>query len=525
MARPVRVVSPVEPAAPAAAMQLSSRHLGIVVFVAGAGSLAIEIAASRLLAPYFGSSTVVWANVIGLILIYLSVGYWFGGRLADRHASPRVLGRLLLAAGAVIAVLPFIARPVLDLAVRGFDAVSAGAVVGSFFATVALFSVPVTLLGMVSPFAIRLALRDVDQAGTVSGRLYALSTAGSIVGTFVPALITIPAIGTQRTMLGTAVLLAAAGASLAGRRWIGVAVVTAGLVAVPPGAVKDTGGLLFETESPYQYVRVINHNGAHQLELNEGVSQQSVWRPNTVLTGGEWDMFLVVPPLLGRPVRDVLVIGSAGGTIPRAYSVFYPGAHVDGVEIDPAVTRAARRFMGLDDVPNLRTITADGRGFLRSTSKQYDVVIVDAYREEYVPFYMATQEFFRLVHDHVRPGGAVALNVAQTPEDHRLPDAVGGTLANVFPQVWQWPALRFNQLVVGLDRPTDLAGMQDRMSRLPGEIASLGSLFSSQVRATTASADPMTDDRAPIEWITDRMIIEHIAGGHGLNENLLPTAP
>ncbi len=221
----------------------------------------------------------------------------------------------------------------------------------------------------------------------------------------------------------------------------------------------------------------------------------------------------------------MLVIGSAGGTIPRAYGVFYPGAHVDGVEIDPAVTAAARRFMGLDDVPNLHTVTADGRGFLRSTSKRYDVVIVDAYREEYVPFYLATQEFFTLVHDHVRPGGAVALNVAQTPEDHRLPDAVGGTLATVFPQVWQWPALRFNQLVVGFDRPTDLPTMQARMSLLPGDIASLGTLYSSQVRATPAASDPMTDDRAPIEWITDRMIIEHVAGGHGLNEQLLPTAP
>ncbi|HEV7679494.1 MAG TPA: fused MFS/spermidine synthase [Candidatus Dormibacteraeota bacterium] len=524
MARPARVVTSA-PGTAGSAAALPARHLGAVVFVAGAGSLAIEIAASRLLAPYFGSSTVVWANVIGLILIYLSVGYWVGGRVADRHASPRVLGRLLLGAAAVIAVLPFVARPVLDLAVRGFDALSAGAVVGSFFATVALFSVPVTLLGMVSPFAIRLALRDIDQAGTVSGRLYALSTGGSIVGTFVPALLTIPWIGTQRTMLGTAVLLALGGASLAGWRWVVVAVVAAGLVFVPARAVKEASGLLFESESAYQYVRVVDHNGAHQLELNEGVSQQSVWRPNTVLTGGEWDMFLVVPPLLDHPVRDVLVVGSAGGTIPRSYGVFYPGAHVDGVEIDPAVIEAARRYMGLDDIPNLHSVVADGRSFLRSTSKHYDVIVVDAYREEYVPFYLATQEFFSLVHDHLRPGGAVALNVAQVPEDHRLPDAVAGTLATVFPQVWQWPALHFNQLVVGLSAPVVPGQMGARMTQLAAPISSLGPLFASQVRPSSPSPDPMTDDRAPIEWITDRMLIEHIAGGHGLNESLLPTAP
>jgi spermidine synthase len=513
------------PAAPVPA-PIGARRLGIVVFIAGAGSLAIEIAASRLLAPYFGNSTVVWANVIGLILIYLSVGYWVGGRIADRHASPRVLGRLLLVAAAVITVLPFIARPVLDLAVRGFDAVSAGAVVGSFFATVALFSVPVTLLGMVSPFAIRLALRDVAQAGTVSGRLYALSTGGSIVGTFVPALITIPSLGTQRTMLGTAALLGLAGAALHGWRWIVVAAVAAGLLVLPPGAVKGGSALLYETESAYQYVRVTEQDGARHLELNEGVSQQSVWRPDTVLTGGEWDMFLVVPPLLDHPVRDVLVIGSAGGTIPRAYSTFYPGVRVDGVEIDPAVTAAARRYMALDSIPNLHTITEDGRGYLRATSKKYDVIIVDAYRQEYVPFYMATQEFFDLVRARIKPGGAVALNVAQTPEDHRLPESIGGTLATVFPQAWHWPALRFNQLVVGLDAPSDAAVLRQRLrAGMAAEIASLGELFASQAQVAPPSADPLTDDRAPIEWITDRMIIEHIAQGHGLDERLLPTAP
>jgi hypothetical protein len=170
-------------------------------------------------------------------------------------------------------------------------------------------------------------------------------------------------------------------------------------------------------------------------------------------------------------------------------------------------------------------VVADGRAFLRSTSRQYDLIIVDAYREEYVPFYMATQEFFSLVQQHLRPGGAVALNVAQVPEDHRLPDAVAGTLATVFPQVWQWPALRFNQLVVGLSAPVERDAIGERMAQLAPAISSLGPLFTSQVQRSAPSADPMTDDRAPIEWITDRMLIEHIAGGHGLDERLLPTAP
>ncbi|MEX2645979.1 MAG: fused MFS/spermidine synthase, partial [Gaiellaceae bacterium] len=196
----------------------SARALSLLVFGAGTGTLAVEISASRLLAPYYGSSTIVWANLIGLVLLALSLGYWLGGKLADRRPSGRLLGRLVLAAGAYVAVLPFVTRPILDVAARGLDELSAGAVVGSFFATLVLFAPPVFVLGMVSPFAIRLALDTVGSAGEVAGRLYALSTAGSLLGTFLPALVTIPLVGTQRTLIGSAAVLAAASSPLLGGR-------------------------------------------------------------------------------------------------------------------------------------------------------------------------------------------------------------------------------------------------------------------------------------------------------------------
>ena len=194
--------------------------LNALVFCAGAGALATEIGAARLLAPYYGSSTIVWANVIGLILASLSVGYWIGGRLADRSPDPRVLGRIVVLAAVLIALIPFVARPFLDVSVKGLDQVSAGAAIGSFFAVLALFAPPVTLLGMVSPFAVRLAIEDVRDAGSVAGRLYALSTAGSLLGTFLAALVLIPSIGTRRTMLAAALLVALSGAALLGRRWL-----------------------------------------------------------------------------------------------------------------------------------------------------------------------------------------------------------------------------------------------------------------------------------------------------------------
>ena len=216
--------------------------LPAVVFTAGASSLATEICATRLLAPYFGQSTVVWANVIGLILIYLSLGYWLGGRIADRHPTQRVLGLILVIAALCTAVLPFIARPFLNLALQGFAAVSVGTVVGSFLSTLLLFSVPVTLLGMASPFALRLALTDIDRAGRTSGRLSSLATVGAIIGTFGSALVLIPGVGTQRTLLSAALLVALVSIPLLLRPALIASAVIVVLLILPPGLVKETPG-------------------------------------------------------------------------------------------------------------------------------------------------------------------------------------------------------------------------------------------------------------------------------------------
>jgi spermidine synthase len=505
---------------------VSRTRLGIVVFTGGAGTLATEIAASRLLAPYFGSSTIVWANIIGLILVYLSLGYWLGGKVADRRPYPRLLGAIVIVAALMIAVTPFVARPILDLTVRGLDAVSVGAVVGSFFAALALFAVPVTLLGAVSPFAIRLALSDVGEAGTVAGRLYALSTVGSILGTFLSAIVTIPLIGTQRTMLGAAALLVLAGALLLGGLWQLLTVVVAGLLLVPAGTIKAAPGLLHEAESTYQYVQVIERtDGSRSLKLNEGVAVHSVWHPDSVLTGGEWDMFLLVPPLLDRPVERMLVIGNAGGTIARAFGELYPGVEIDGVEIDPEVSEAGRRFLGLGENPNLRVITADGRPYLQLTDERYDVIVVDAYRQPYIPFYLATEEFFSLARERLTPGGVLALNVAAVPGDERLSEAIGSTVVAAFPQAWRWKPLRFNELVLAFQRALTRAELTGRVEGVPEAVSSLVPLFQSGLEEVEATTDALTDDHAPVEWLTDRMIIEHIARGGELDEELLPTAP
>jgi hypothetical protein len=261
------------------------------------------------------------------------------------------------------------------------------------------------------------------------------------------------------------------------------------------------------------------------LHLNEGDVAHSVWRRGEVLTGGEWDAPLALPELVGRPLRAVAVLGNAGGTTARALGRYYPDADIDGVELDPAVTRAGRRYLGLGDNPRLTVHDSDARPFLRASHRRYDLVVVDAYRQPYVPFYLATREFFRLVRRHLAPGGVVVLNVATVPGDDRLADGVGGTLAAELPQVVSWPALRFNTFLVGLERPLPRATVARRLSQGPLDLAPLRRLFLRDGRAVRPSARPWTDDRAPVEWATDRMILGYAAGGAEDEFDYLPTRP
>jgi len=500
--------------------------LGALVFGAGIGALATEITASRLLAPYFGSSTIVWANLIGIVLGALALGYWLGGRLADRRPEPALLGSIVLAGAVLVAVIPFLAEPFLDLTVEGLDDASAGAVIGSFVAVLLLCAPPVVLLGMVSPFAIRLAVSSIETAGAVAGRLYALSTAGSLLGVFLPALVLIPAIGTQRTFLVIAALLAVSSCFLLGARYLVVGAVLSALILLPPGAIKPQEGLLHEETSYHQYIQVVEQeDGRRLLYLNEGVAVHSVWRPDAVLTGGVWDAFLALPPLLGRPLERVAILGNAAGTTARALGVYYPEAEIDGVELDPAVSRVGRDYFGLEDNPRLTVHDADARPFLRRTDHRYDLIIVDAYHQPYVPFYLATREFFGLVRERLAPGGIVALNVAAVPDDERLVRAIGRTIGAELPQVLQWPALRFNSIVVGLTERLAPRELERRLATGPADLAPLRDLIARDVRPLTAPGRPWTDDRAPVEWLTDRMIISYAAEGGRLDEDYLPTRP
>ena len=265
-------------------------------------------------------------------------------------------------------------------------------------------------------------------------------------------------------------------------------------------------------------------DGRRLLRLNEGVAVHSIWRRDTVLTGGVWDAFLALPPLLDRPLRRVAILGNAGGTTARALGKFYPDARVDGVELDPAVSRAGREYFGMEDNPNLTVYDADARPFLRRTDERYDLIIVDAYHQPYVPFYLATREFFRLARERLAPGGIVALNVASVPGDDSLLDGIAGTLTYEFDSVAVWPALRFNKILLAFDEPHPVVDIP--LADVAPELRPLVRLLVRQLRPVTTKAKrPWTDDRAPVEWVTDRMIVEYAARGGELDEDFLPTRP
>jgi predicted membrane-bound spermidine synthase len=333
------------------------RFLYLLVFVVGMASLGAEIAAARLMSPYFGASTIVWANTIAVVLVSLSVGYWLGGRLGDEHPNLRGLCLLVAGAALLLALVPFAARPFLSISVDALDEISAGAFVGSLVGVLALVAVPIVLLGACSPWAVRLATPDVDHSGRTAGRLYAVSTAGSLVGTMSAALLFIPFIGTQRTFLVFALCLALIAAAGLGWRYVAVPAAVGAVIAVPVGTVKaetDSGDrVIYETETRLQYARVVEEaDGTRKLELNEGVVEHSLYRPGSYLTDGYWDGMLVDPfAALSRAPSHVAILGNAGGTMARAYGHYFPAAQIDAVEIDPELTEIGRRYFDMRPGP------------------------------------------------------------------------------------------------------------------------------------------------------------------------------
>ncbi len=486
--------------------------LPALVFVVGASSLGVEIAAARLLAPYFGASTIVWANTIGVVLVALSVGYWLGGRYADRHPHLRGLCLLVLVASLLIAAIPFAARPFLGFSVDAFDTVSVGGFAGSLFGVLVLVAVPVTLLGAAAPWAVRLAVEDVDRSGEVVGRLYAISTAGSLLGTMLSALLLIPLLGTQRTFFAFALALALVASAGVGWRFVLVPAALGLAMALPVGTIKaaDTGRVLYEAETVHQYARVVERpDGSRALELNEGQAVHSLWRPGTHLTGDYWDGHLVLPAASRRaPPQRIAILGNAGGTVARAFGRFFPATAVDAVEIDGELTELGRRFLGLRN-PRMRTFAEDARPWLERSGGGYDAIMVDAYRQPYIPFYLTTREFFELARERLAPGGLVIVNVGHPEGSDELERVLGRTMAAAFPRVLRYPIEATNTLLVGGDGDFSAVRLRRNAEALRPPLRPLARSAAAALAPRLPGGKVYTDDRAPVEWLVDSSLLEY----------------
>jgi spermidine synthase len=490
--------------------------LGLLVFVVGSASLGAEIAAARLMAPFFGASTIVWANVIGVVLVSLAVGYWYGGRFADRHPHKQGLCVLVLVAALAVCAIPFVAEPFLDISVDALDNVSAGAFIGSLVAVTVLVAPPLMLLGAASPYAIRLAVERVEESGTVAGRMYAISTIGSLAGVWTSALLLVPLVGTRRTFLifGLACALVAV-TGIARRSALAVPAVIVALLALPVGTIKAAGEntVLDEAETEYQYARVIEEpDGDRKLELNEGQAVHSMYRPGSYLTGNIWDEYLVLPfAALERPPHRIAILGNAAGTTARAFGHFFPATEVDGVEIDSELTRLGRRWFDLRN-PRLRVFHEDARPYLRRTRERYDVIMVDAYRQPYIPFYLTTREFFESVSDRLAPGGAAVVNVGHPEGQDDLEKVLAATMAEVFPVVLRDPSEDTNTLLLG-SRGASAAQLRQAVRRLPPGLRPLALGTVARLGPALEGGTVYTDDKAPVEWLIDKSIVDYAAYG------------
>ncbi len=518
---------------PAEGRRGSGPLLLLLAFVGGITSLGLEIAASRLLAPFFGTSTYIWGALIGLILLYLTLGYYLGGAAADRWPRADYLYRLTAVAAGLVLLIPLVSRPVLLFSQTALQHLQAGAFVGALVAVILLFAPSVVLLGMVSPWVIRLRVASVADSGRAAGQVYAISTAGSILGAFLPAFWWIPSYGTRATIYGLgAVLLLVSVIGMISLRYsrgllvAGVALLPMLGAALPVGSIRPPadGTAIYESDSEYGYIQVVERGSEHDLILNEGQAIHSVYDPNKLLTRGPWDYFSMAP-LYGnrqwtgqRPER-VLIIGLAGGTVARQITAAYGPVPIDGVEIDPRIIEVGRKYFDMNE-PNLNAIAADGRYFLDTTDQQYDIIAVDAYRQPYIPFQLTTKEFFESARRHLTPNGVVAVNVGRAPKDYRLVDAVSGTLLAVFPEVYQQDSSQFlNSIVYATNQPTQPSEVSANFHRDRG-------LYPAVVRGvmdeSMGGPPPVrdyphlpvyTDDLAPVERLVDNIIYRYVTGG------------
>ncbi|HEU5299369.1 MAG TPA: fused MFS/spermidine synthase [bacterium] len=495
--------------------------LPVAVFVSGAVLLALEIVASRVVAPALGNSIYVWGALIGVFLAALAAGYFLGGLLADAWPRASVFAALLFLAGLLIFPIPLLAPRILE----SVQLAGVGPRAGPLVATVILFFLPGAVLGIISPFAVRLRARTMATLGNVAGSLYALSTLGSIAGTLLATFVLLDwmSVRTIVLVLGAVMMGLAALSWFAARRLPAAAVaggMTVVLVLGLPvlGMPEGAEGLRFARDTVYHRITVNDEAGIRYLRL-DAYWQSGIDLADPRRTVFPYSDYLHLPLVFRPDARRVLFVGLGGGTAPRRFHEDYPQMTIDVVEIDPAVIDAAARFFGVPRDARMRLVPADGRLFVARAPEPYDVIILDAFLIDTIPFHLATREFFATVRAQLTPGGVLASNVIGALDGPRSGffRAVYKTLREVFPSVYVFPtdwsrydseeSLRNIIVVAAQDPPRS----RTAVLRAAGEareragvtierfLEAAGDLYPAPVR--TGDVPVLTDDYAPVDLL------------------------
>jgi len=470
----------------------------VLSFFSGFTIMVLELLGARMLAPYFGNSTYVWGSVIGMFMVALAIGYSLGGKLADRKRDERTLLYVLLA-GIAFSLLAGAGYSHLLGALRHL-----GDIKGSIVGSALLFLVPTALLAMVSPYLIRL-LFEGDKVGETAGKIYAVSTAGSILGTFAAAFYLIPSLGIRATLFGTMgfYLLIVLVTLRAGTPAL-LSILLMLLYLVPARAEVESGwAVAHETESPYNFIQVLTDGNEYRLRLNKKNSFHTV----TVLDSPETDYyydFMLLPPLT-REMRSTLILGAGAGANIRQLLSAFPGMRIDAVEIDPEVFEAGKQFFGLPDHPNVSLIVDDARPFVRRAPSTYDLAILDAYNGGlHIPFYVMTWEYFQDIHAILNADGMLVINVISANEegnrDYTLVEPIAKTLGQVFTHVYALDH-GINTLLYASNTPWEIPVLESQaISRHKVEYARFN------LRVEPGAGEVLTDDRSNLDALTNRML-------------------
>lgn len=504
-------------------------YLYLTEFFSGVSVMAVELGASRLLAPYFSSSQIVWTIIIGTIMIALALGNLWGGRTADKNPNTDRLYRRLLIAAVWIAAIPVLGKYVI-LGISGALVLTVNTnflVIAAFCACMVIFVFPCFLLGTVTPSLVKYTVDSLEDNGKTVGTLGACNTVGSILGTFLPTFVTIPAVGTAVTFLLFSGILLAIGLIyfLSSKvRW--KTCLAAAVLFVLCAVFGHNGSfafwedeLTYEGESVYNYLQVKETEDRTILSTNVLFGVQSVRMKEEGLTGMYYDYALAAPVmagLAGRGEGSVLVLGNGTGTFAHQCSAYFPGVQVEGVEIDDKITDLAYEYFDMS--PEVKVTTYDGRAYLQTVDTTYDVIQVDAYQDITIPFQMSSTEFFTLVREHLNPGGVMVVNLNMHSDgEGSINQSLCDTIASVFPYVCtvDVPGTTNRELFAAVDGDPLQWLAENRTGLAQADLAAQMDRVAQNLAPYIGGAHILTDDQAPVELLgmgaIDNLIQEELA--------------